>query len=343
MTRIQHDTPKKNRLVGVIQAGKTIAQAAELIDMPFGTAKGVWARFRKTGSTKNRPCSGRPSKVSDSLRRQVVRLARKDRKMPFREIGNLVEPQLSATTVGDHLAQENYHRRVARKVVLLKKTQKVKRLAWARTHRGQDWEKVIWSDESYVYIGDPKGQVWVTRRPEEEWEEDCLIPTFKQSSIRVMVWGCIMKGKKGPLVVLEYPGGKGGGMNAKRYQEQVLGGKLVEFYQEMDSERQNIAFQQDGAPSHTAKTTLKWLKDHNIKVFPHPPSSPDLNPIEDIWRELKKHVRARAHPPTSLTELIAAVKEAWDQITVEDIDKYINRMDDIVADVLKAKGSHTKY
>ncbi|KAF5337526.1 hypothetical protein D9758_016988 [Tetrapyrgos nigripes] len=215
--------------------------------------------------------------------------------MPFREIGNLVEPQLSATTVGDHLAQENYHRRVARKVVLLKKTQKMKRLAWARTHQGQDWEKVIWSDESYVYIGDPKGQVWVTRRPEEEWEEDCLIPTFKQSSIRVMVWGCIMKGKKGPLVVLEYPGGKGGGMNAKRYQEQVLGGKLVEFYQEMDSERQNIAFQQDGAPSHTAKTRLKWLKDHNIKVFPHPPSSPDLNPIEDVWRELKKHqARARA-------------------------------------------------
>ena len=41
--------------------------------------------------------------------------------------------------------------------------------------------------------------------------------TFKQSSIRVMVWGCIMNGQKGPLVVLEYPGGKGGGMNSSRY------------------------------------------------------------------------------------------------------------------------------
>jgi len=28
-----------------------------------------------------------------------------------------------------------------------------------------------------------------------------------------MVWGYIMNGRKEPLLVLEYPGGKGGGMN----------------------------------------------------------------------------------------------------------------------------------
>jgi hypothetical protein len=39
-----------------------------------------------------------------------------------------------------------------------------------------------------------------------------------------------MKGNKGPLVVLEYPGGKGGGMNAKQYQEQVLKAKLHDYY-----------------------------------------------------------------------------------------------------------------
>jgi len=72
--------------------------------------------------------------------------------------------------------------------------------------------------------------VWVTRSAEKEYDEDCVIPTFKQSLVRVMVWGCIMKGSKGPLVVLEYPGGKGGGMNAKQYQEQVLEAKLHDYY-----------------------------------------------------------------------------------------------------------------
>ena len=62
----------------------------------------------------------------------------------------------------------------------------------------------------------------MTQCPDEEFDKDCLVPTFKQSSVRVMVWGCIMKGQKGLLVVLEYPGGKGGGMNTARYREQVL-------------------------------------------------------------------------------------------------------------------------
>ena len=67
-------------------------------------------------------------------------------------------------------------------------------------------------------------------------------PTFKLSPICVMVWGCVMKGRKRPLVVLEYPGGKGGGMNTARYQEQALEGVLKEFYEQMDNERMGLFF-----------------------------------------------------------------------------------------------------
>jgi hypothetical protein len=57
---------------------------------------------------------------------------------------------------------------------------------------------------------------------DEVWNEDCLVPKFQQSPICVMMWGCIAYGHKGPLIVLEYPGGKGGGMTTLRYQQQVL-------------------------------------------------------------------------------------------------------------------------
>jgi hypothetical protein len=70
-----------------------------------------------------------------------------------------------------------------------------------------------------------------------------------------MVWGCIVKGKKGLLIVLEYPRGKGGGMNSKHYQDQVIEGVLKGFYTQMMAERGSIMFQQDGAPSHTSKST----------------------------------------------------------------------------------------
>ena len=113
MARIQHSSSKKNRLVEIIQAGKTISEAAKLSGIPYRTVKKVWAKFRKTGSTSNRSRSGRPSKVTDRTRRELIRMARNNRKMLFQKMETLVKPQLSMSTVRDHLAKENYHRKVA--------------------------------------------------------------------------------------------------------------------------------------------------------------------------------------------------------------------------------------
>ena len=41
-------------------------------------------------------------------------------------------------------------------------------------------------------------------------------------------------------------------------------------------------FQHDNDPRHMTKSTKEWLKKKHIKV-----QSPDLNPIENLWRELK--------------------------------------------------------
>jgi len=177
----------------------------------------------------------------------------------------------------------------------------------------------------------------------EEYLDECLVPTFKQSPVRIMVWGCIMEGRKGPLVVLEYPGGKGGGMNSKRYCEQVLEGALGDFYAEMKQAHSRIRFQQDNVPCHTSKQTKKWLSDHNISLLYHPPNSPDRSPIEPVWHELKKIIRACPHPPTSIDELKAVVYAAWEQLDVADIDKHILNMPQRVAAILKAKGGHTRF
>ena len=63
----------------------------------------------------------------------------------------------------------------------------------------------------------------------------------------------------------------------------------------------NWVFQMDNDPKHTFKVVAKWLKYNKVKVLESPSQSPDLNPIETVWAELKKCVRARR--PTNLTQL----------------------------------------
>ena len=48
----------------------------------------------------------------------------------------------------------------------------------------------------------------------------------------------------------------------------------------------------DNAPGHRAKKVEDFLKTQNnrLELIKLPPYSPDLNPIETIWREVKKDV-----------------------------------------------------
>lgn len=344
--RAQYDTATKNRLVGAIVAGKSVREAGRMFGVSKSSADRIWRRYKMNGNTENLPRSGRPEKFSLRTKRLVTRIAVNHRRKPFHEIANEIAPKISESTIRNILAAKGYHRRVARKVPYLTKTHKMNRMRWARLYKSftmLHWKNVIWSDECYIYLGDDRGRIYVTRRADEELDEDCLVPTFKQSPVRVMVWACILKGRKGPLIVLEYPGGKGGGMNSARYQEQVLEGVLAAFHAEVARELGRVYFQQDGAASHRSKSTQNWFSRSGIPLLYHPASSPDLNPIESVWHELKKTLRALPHPPTTVNLLCEAVKAAWDSLPITDVDKYIDTMPQRVHAILVARGGHTRF
>ena len=97
----------------------------------------------------------------------------------------------------------------------------------------------------------------------------------------------------------------------------------------------------DNDPKHTSKVVAKWLKDSKVKVLEWPLQSPDLNPIENLWAELKKRVRARR--PTNLTQLHQLCQEEWDKIHPNYCRKLVEGYPKRLTQVKQFKGNATKY
>lgn len=100
-----------------------------------------------------------------------------------------------------------------------------------------------------------------------------------------MVWGAIGKGWRSPLVLVK------GRLNSDGYisllEDNEIFTSLPNFYGE-----KNYFFEQDGAPSHTSKKTLKFIEDKKVQVIKNwPANSPDLTCIEQVWAILENKIK----------------------------------------------------
>ena len=178
------------------------------------------------------------------------------------------------------------------------------------------WNHVLWSDEMKInlFVSDGFKHVW--RRPGEEYKNKCVMSTVKHGGGNYMVWVGMSAAGFGELHFSER------NMNSKMSSKILL--------QNMITSLQKL----------NPNTTTALLKRLRVKVIDWPSMTPDLNPIEHLWRILKWKVEVRK--VSNIRHLRDMVMEEWKSIPVATCEALVNSMPRRVKAVLDNDGGPHK-
>jgi len=100
-------------------------------------------------------------------------------------------------------------------------------------------------------------------------------------------------------------------------------------------------FQQDRDPKHTSGLAKSWIQENGITLMDWPAQSPDLNPIEHLWSELKRRFAGKTS--RNANDKFEQIREEWEKIGQDVIDKLICSMKNRCEAVIRAHGNPTRY
>jgi len=299
------------------------------------TVKNTWNKYQETNQVDNNwSTQGAPRILTMEEEKEVVDLARENRKASSNELLRILEYPVTSRTISNVLVRNGYHAYRAPKKILLTETNISKRREFAVDHSdwtNERWRRIVFSDESSFSIVNPNGRIYVRRQSHEMLEEDTIqhCSSFSKS---ILIWGAVSFNGVGPLVRIE------GNLTAKRYLK-ILGYRLWRFFPGLKGG--NLIWQEDNARPHKAKVVKDWFTKYDIEVINWPPQSPDLNIIEDLWNMIKYKLRGRDFEDEE--ELWREILLLWNQITVEEVRSLYESLPRRINALYTANGGHTKY
>ncbi|CAM4846293.1 unnamed protein product, partial [Rotaria magnacalcarata] len=181
-----------------------------------------------------------------------------------------------------------------------------------------------------------KNGTYVRRLKSETNQPFNFIPRVQGSGGSISVWGCIAGGARGPLVIYN------GRLNGPAYINTIKEALPMFIHNAFDAGNQNWTYMQDNAPCHTSKYTMNWMKNNGINLVKWPASSPDLNPIENLWDHIDKKLRKLK--PTNVGELQTMIEDLWLGITAKQCLTLVNSMPRRIKQCISVRGgTFNKY
>ena len=257
---------QRGEIIGAWKCGLSEAKIAASLNRAPTTVHRVIVAYREFGQEKPPARSGRPKLITPRDDRAINRILGANRRTNLKEIKeNFIistSKDISENTLRRHLHDIGFYGQAGVRKPLVSEKNRIKRLGWARERQkwSNEWDKIIWSDESKFELFRGDGRRWVWRMPHEKYDVECLIPTMKSGQDGIMVWGCFTKHGLGPLVRLD------GRITAKEYVT-VLNDHLMPYINTLES-KEDMFFQEDNAPIHTARVVKSWKEENNIISLP---------------------------------------------------------------------------
>ncbi|CAJ0955270.1 unnamed protein product [Ranitomeya imitator] len=275
----EHSKAIRDKIVEGHKAGKGYKTLSKELGLPVSTVGSIIRKWKAYGTTVRLSRPGQPLKVSSRAEARLVRRVKANPRTTRKELREdlmAVGTLVSVNTISNVLHRNGLRSRRARKVPLLSKRPVKARLQFAHDHLED-------SETDWFKV---------------VWSDETKIEIFGANHT-----------PKGPGHLVRIHGK----MDSRAYLE-ILAKNLRSSIKDLKMGRHFI-FEQDNDPKHTAKKTKAWFKRQKIKVLQWPSQSPDLNPIENLWKELKIKVHMRH--PKNLDNLEKICMEAWAKITPE--------------------------
>lgn len=134
------------------------------------------------GTGKKMEDSGRKRKLTNKDRRGFKRIVGRKHKKSLSEITYEMNGHhqnfVSAKTIKRELHNANIYRRVSIRRLLVTSRIVFKRRQWCRAHRRwtiQQWQQVIYSDESAFILFQTTGLFYIWRTPREAFKPSCRL------------------------------------------------------------------------------------------------------------------------------------------------------------------------
>jgi transposase len=239
-------------------------------------------------------------------------------------------------TIMRRLKEMGLKARRSNKKLLLVKRHRALRVSFAKTWRGLDWTRVLFTDEKTFYINTAPNRhndvIWVM-------DGDELPPQGKYvAGTGINVWGGVCAHGKASLQFLE---GKQTATTYTKVLRKMVKNDIDELYPDGE-----WVLLQDNAPIHTANVVKTYL-DNSPKIHSYftkrafPPYSPDLNLIENIWAVMQEQVAQKG--PTTKAQLKQEIVKAWKAIKDDHLHTLVASMPERLTEVLASKGAMTKH